>query len=70
MVLTRPNWDEIWMDFASNIARRSPDPNFNPPTTEELATGNVQLFALSATPSNFDLSDEENKPEAEVVEAE
>jgi dCMP deaminase len=24
----RPNWDEIWMDFASNIARRSPDPNF------------------------------------------
>lgn len=25
---TRPQWDEIWMDFASNIARRSPDPNF------------------------------------------
>ena len=24
----RPDWDEIWMDFASNIARRSPDPNF------------------------------------------
>lgn len=24
----RPNWDTIWMDFASNIARRSPDPNF------------------------------------------
>jgi len=24
----RPNWDEIWIDFASNIARRSPDPNF------------------------------------------
>ena len=28
MEQTRPNWDEIWMDFASNIARRSPDPNF------------------------------------------
>ena len=24
----RPAWDKIWMDFASNIARRSPDPNF------------------------------------------
>ena len=24
----RPDWDEIWMDFAKNIARRSPDPNF------------------------------------------
>ena len=24
----RPIWDEIWMDFAWNIARRSPDPNF------------------------------------------
>ena len=24
----RPKWDEIWMDFAGNIARRSPDPNF------------------------------------------
>ena len=22
----RPNWDEIWMDFAKNIARRSIDP--------------------------------------------
>ena len=28
LVQTRPQWDEIWMDFASNIARRSPDPNF------------------------------------------
>lgn len=28
MVQTRPKWDEVWMDFASNIARRSPDPNF------------------------------------------
>ena len=28
MAQIRPNWDEIWMDFASNIARRSPDPNF------------------------------------------
>ena len=25
---SRPDWDEIWMDFAKNIARRSPDPNF------------------------------------------
>lgn len=24
----RPVWDEIWMDFAVNISRRSPDPNF------------------------------------------
>jgi dCMP deaminase len=24
----RPKWNDIWMDFASNIARRSPDPNF------------------------------------------
>ena len=24
----RPNWDEIWIDFASNIARRSADPTF------------------------------------------
>lgn len=24
----RPQWDEIWMDFAQNISRRSPDPNF------------------------------------------
>ena len=28
MVQTRPKWDEIWMDFAVNIARRSSDPNF------------------------------------------
>ena len=27
-MMMRPDWDEIWMDFASNIARRSPDPNF------------------------------------------
>ena len=24
----RPEWDEIWMDFAENISRRSSDPNF------------------------------------------
>ncbi len=24
----RPDWDEIWMDFAVNISRRSSDPNF------------------------------------------
>ena len=24
----RPSWDDIWMEFAANISRRSPDPNF------------------------------------------
>ncbi len=24
----RPDWDDIWMDFAENIARRSSDPSF------------------------------------------
>ena len=24
----RPEWDTVWMDFAKNIARRSPDPTF------------------------------------------
>ena len=24
----RPSWDEIWMDFAKNIAKRSYDPRF------------------------------------------
>ncbi len=26
--MSRPNWDEIWIDFAQNIARRSYDPHF------------------------------------------
>ena len=26
--MTRPKWDTVWMDFAKNIARRSPDPTF------------------------------------------
>ncbi len=26
--MNRPGWDEIWMRFASNIARRSYDPRF------------------------------------------
>jgi len=24
--MTRPEWDEIWANFANQIARRSPDP--------------------------------------------
>ena len=24
----RPDWDTVWIDFAKNIARRSPDPSF------------------------------------------
>ena len=24
----RPDWDTVWMDFAKNISRRSPDPNY------------------------------------------
>ena len=24
--MTRPDWDEIWANFANQIARRSPDP--------------------------------------------
>ena len=26
--MSRPDWDTIWIDFAENISRRSPDPNF------------------------------------------
>ena len=26
--MVRPDWDTVWIDFAENISRRSPDPNF------------------------------------------
>jgi len=43
--MNRPNWDEIWMAFACNIARRSYDPRFQVGAVV-VTSDNCQVLAI------------------------
>jgi len=43
--MTRPSWDEIWIDFAKTIAKRSYDPRFQVGAVV-VAEDNTQVLAI------------------------